>query len=204
MNHGRVTRERGIHSVVSYVYADATERTGATGFTAADVGKIAYQTDTTTYWFLTATTPTWLQLATGTLVSAFADGGTSADHTFSGDSSEVLLTQSLVGRTGLVSGHTYTCTVGFRAIIWSTSDLTVSGSMDSQVDMALVVTAGVVATLQTTPIINKSRLNVTLGPAGMTMAAVTNGFTISATRPVGVGSKAFAEWWVVRYKEVTA
>lgn len=47
------------HILENWTYADAAARTGATGFVAADVGKIAYQTDTGEYWRLTATTPTW-------------------------------------------------------------------------------------------------------------------------------------------------
>jgi hypothetical protein len=47
------------HRLESWVYANAAARTGATGFVAGDVGRIAYQTDTGEYWRLTATTPTW-------------------------------------------------------------------------------------------------------------------------------------------------
>lgn len=47
------------HIIENWVYADATERGAATGFVAADVGKIAYQEDAGTYWRLTAVTPTW-------------------------------------------------------------------------------------------------------------------------------------------------
>jgi hypothetical protein len=43
----------------TWVYANAAARTAATGFAAADVGKVAYQTDTQTYYALTATTPAW-------------------------------------------------------------------------------------------------------------------------------------------------
>jgi hypothetical protein len=42
-----------------WTYANAAARTAATGFVAADVGKIAYQVDTQVYYTLTATTPTW-------------------------------------------------------------------------------------------------------------------------------------------------
>lgn len=63
MNHGRVTRVQGIHTSISYIYADAAGRSGASGFVADDVGKIAYQTDTSTYWFLESTTPTWAQIS---------------------------------------------------------------------------------------------------------------------------------------------
>jgi hypothetical protein len=44
----------------AWSYADAATRTGATGFVANDVGKLARQLDNNTLWMLTATTPTWL------------------------------------------------------------------------------------------------------------------------------------------------
>ena len=46
----------------NWEYANAAARTGATGFAAFDVGKIAKQTDNSTYWELTAVTPTWVQV----------------------------------------------------------------------------------------------------------------------------------------------
>lgn len=51
------------HAAHSYEYANAGARTGATGFVAADVGKLALQTDTNALWILTATTPTWVAVA---------------------------------------------------------------------------------------------------------------------------------------------
>lgn len=62
--HGDFT-EGKIHQAHNWSYANAAARTGATGFVAADVDKLALQTDTGTYWRLTATTPTWDQV-TGT------------------------------------------------------------------------------------------------------------------------------------------
>jgi hypothetical protein len=58
------------HRLESWVYANTAARTGATGFVAGDIGRIAYQTDTGQYWRLTATTPTWANveaLTTATL-----------------------------------------------------------------------------------------------------------------------------------------
>lgn len=52
-----------IHRLENWVYADAAARTGASGFTSLDLGKIAYQTDTGTYYRLTATTPVWAAFA---------------------------------------------------------------------------------------------------------------------------------------------
>lgn len=51
-----------VHIPYNWTYANAAARTGATGFAAADVGKIARQTDNNTLWMLTATTPTWVQI----------------------------------------------------------------------------------------------------------------------------------------------
>lgn len=74
-----------IHIIHNYVYADAAARTGASGFAASDVGRVAKQSDNNSYWVLTATTPTWAELTntsvgsgqTGT-VNVFFDGGSSA------------------------------------------------------------------------------------------------------------------------------
>lgn len=54
-----------VHTVVAYVYANAAARTGATGFTSEDLYKLAWQSDNGTLWVLTATTPTWSQIAAG-------------------------------------------------------------------------------------------------------------------------------------------
>lgn len=57
----------------NWTYANSGQRTSATGFVPADLGGIGYQSNTQTYWRLTATTPEWVQtdsgnnLVTGTL-----------------------------------------------------------------------------------------------------------------------------------------
>lgn len=51
------------HGIENWQYADAAARTGSSGFTSDDVGKLAYQLDTASYYRLTATTPTWSVLA---------------------------------------------------------------------------------------------------------------------------------------------
>jgi len=51
-----------VHIAYAFTYASAALRTGATGFTSADLGKIAWQTDDNTFWALVATTPTWVEL----------------------------------------------------------------------------------------------------------------------------------------------
>jgi hypothetical protein len=58
-----------------WAYANAAARTGASGFVAADVGKIAYQVDTQAYYTLTATTPTWATVSPYTASSFVSRAG---------------------------------------------------------------------------------------------------------------------------------
>jgi hypothetical protein len=60
--HSRQTTTEGIHSSVAYSYADATARTTASGFVAADVGKICVQVDEDRYFVLNAITPVWVEI----------------------------------------------------------------------------------------------------------------------------------------------
>ena len=53
------------HKIEAYTYANAAARTGASGFVTGDLGKIAFQSDDNSYWRLTATTPTWVQVGGG-------------------------------------------------------------------------------------------------------------------------------------------
>lgn len=42
-----------------WTYANAAARTAATGLVASDIGQLAYESDTMTYWRLQTTAPTW-------------------------------------------------------------------------------------------------------------------------------------------------
>lgn len=53
------------HMAHAFEYADATARGAATGFVSGDVGKLAFQTDDSSFWVLTATTPTWVAVGAG-------------------------------------------------------------------------------------------------------------------------------------------
>lgn len=55
----------------NWEYASAAARTGASGFTADDIGKVAKQTDNGTYWELTAVTPTWSQIGASVVSALF-------------------------------------------------------------------------------------------------------------------------------------
>ncbi len=46
----------------SWTYANAGARTGATGFVANDIGRVAWQLDNDTFWMLKAITPVWVQI----------------------------------------------------------------------------------------------------------------------------------------------
>lgn len=70
-----------IHLPYNWVYADAAERSGATGFISTDIGKFARQLDDNSIWMLTAVTPTWVvvinvvpQMKTGTVVPGSFSG----------------------------------------------------------------------------------------------------------------------------------
>ena len=51
-----------------WTYADAGARTTATGFIASDIGQLAYQSDTQTYWRLQSTAPAWVADTTGGII----------------------------------------------------------------------------------------------------------------------------------------
>lgn len=98
MNHASST---AVHIPTAATYANAAARTAATGFPrgsggaivafdSSDVGKIARQSDDNSIWMLTATTPTWIQIAgasipDGSLATSYikADG----TRAFTGDQS---------------------------------------------------------------------------------------------------------------------
>lgn len=69
------------HRLESWVYANAAARTGATGFVAGDVGRIAFQTDTGQYWRLTDDSPvTWALIGPPTALPAYASLQTAASN----------------------------------------------------------------------------------------------------------------------------
>lgn len=52
-----------IHIIINWIYADATARGAASGFVAADVGKVAWQQSDDTFWLLKDDSPiTWVQI----------------------------------------------------------------------------------------------------------------------------------------------
>jgi hypothetical protein len=60
VRHSKQTIAEGIHSPVSFVYADEATRLAATGFISEDLYKLALQLDDESLWLLLDLTPTWV------------------------------------------------------------------------------------------------------------------------------------------------
>lgn len=78
---------------IRWTYDTDADRLAAGGFVAGDVGMTAYVTEDDTYWNLTATAPTWLQIepnvailpansAVETLLAVRRDGNQSREYSF--------------------------------------------------------------------------------------------------------------------------
>lgn len=61
MNHKEIPAD-GIHAPYSFIYNNEIERVQAVGFVQSDVGKLAYERDTSSVYILTETTPRWLKV----------------------------------------------------------------------------------------------------------------------------------------------
>lgn len=75
------------HPTHNWEYADATARTGASGFVSGDVHKLALQLDDLSLWILVDTTPTWQQFGAG--VSTFITL-TDAPSSYTGQTGKVV------------------------------------------------------------------------------------------------------------------
>jgi len=79
MNHPSSTFN---HPIENWVFATSALRVAAGNYLATDIGKIARQTDNTTYWRLTGTTPTWEQFEAIVNFSTAAQTPTAATRTY--------------------------------------------------------------------------------------------------------------------------
>lgn len=57
-----------VHTPITFIYADETARTSATGLTSQDIGKLAWQQDNNSFWILTAITPAWTSVLGGAVL----------------------------------------------------------------------------------------------------------------------------------------
>jgi len=74
MYHSKI--EAGANHIIhSYEYANATARLAATGFLAADIGKVARQESDNSFWLLTNHSPiTWATMSGGSSTPVFGAG----------------------------------------------------------------------------------------------------------------------------------
>lgn len=101
--HSKQTLADGIHSAISYQYTNDAARSAATGFTAEDLYKLAYQTADNAIWCLVDTSvPSWVRITSGSggeTAASFlvlsATGSLSNERVFSvSGSSGLILTDS--------------------------------------------------------------------------------------------------------------
>lgn len=72
--HGRQVVADGIHAPISFDYANATERTSATGFQSYDLHKFAHQEDNDSIWMLTQVSPpAWIEVTATALTQVTLD-----------------------------------------------------------------------------------------------------------------------------------
>ena len=84
-----------VHVINAYTYATAVARGAATGFVAADVGKVALQSDENSFWVLVATTPTWAFLGRQTVL---------ASGSFEAIDPATMTTRTFTINNGVISG----------------------------------------------------------------------------------------------------
>lgn len=101
-----------VHVPYAWSYADEAARTGASGFVAGDVGKMALQEDDNSLWTLIATTPTWVPVGGGGDASGPGSSTDNAIARFDGTGGKTLQdsgitiddSNNMVGNGGSLSG----------------------------------------------------------------------------------------------------
>lgn len=171
-----------VHVIHNYTYADSTARGAASGFTSADVGKVAKQTDNSSFWVLTATTPTWQELtaitnpATNMFTFVCGDSaaftGTSAGTTVQCNNSTVGIVipfaAQIIGISAALSSSLTAGTMSARYKLNNVSDTAVSHT-------AQIATAGVLSAFSSF----STAITITPGDT-INLEYVTNAFTPTA------------------------
>jgi hypothetical protein len=126
--HSKQTVEDGIHSPVSYLFADAAAREAATGFTPEDVNKLARQVSDNSLWLLTAISPTtWSQFGGEFDLSGTIKAGTIAPGAFSGSPKKAAVTFSAPFSSTSYSAVADSVTDGTKTFAISIESKTVAG-----------------------------------------------------------------------------
>ena len=133
-------------------------------------------------------------------VSVEAQSG--SDTTLSSDSATTVLTKSL--GTLATSAH-YVATIGFRATLWQTSDVTVCGTINETVDVSIATDGSGAAsvTVLGTQDPDTTRLPTGLSGATAGLIAATGGFSVQVTRPAGLACTARARAWASRLERLS-
>lgn len=102
-----------VHRPFNWSYADVAARASATGFTSADLYKLAIQLDDFSVWMLTATTPTWLRIDQGGASPGFY--ASAASEGVSSTTSTTYVQKVQLVATGAPSGGDYK--LSFHALL---------------------------------------------------------------------------------------
>jgi len=119
------------HQIHAYTYASAAARVAGTGFVAADLNKIAIQTDNNSLWILTAVTPTWVSVGGITRIISSISAATTAlavanaDYIYLVSGTTTLTLPTAVGNT---NKYTVKNTGVATVTIGTTSAQTIDGS----------------------------------------------------------------------------
>lgn len=123
-SHGGLTAAEDIHVLYGWRYADAAARSAATGFVAADVGKVALQADNYSLWMLVDESPiTWQQI-TGTGV-----GG--AVSSVNGETGAVTLTTDDISDSAQSHKWTSAAEITKLAGVEAAADVTDAANVDA-------------------------------------------------------------------------
>lgn len=138
--HSKQTLTDGIHSTVSYEYTNQAARMGASGFTAEDKYKLAFQISDGTVWLLSdVSVPSWTLISSGSLTGDLNATYVVLASTGSLSNERVLSTSGTTGLTLTDNGPGAAVTLGINNNVVATiSGSKFSGPVTASVGIDLV------------------------------------------------------------------
>lgn len=125
-----------IHTIVAFSYANQSAREGATGLSSADIHKVAYQEDNSTYWVLTNHSPvTWTQInaEAATVFGTQFTYGESLDE--SGTTGDTWIQKVRISPTSLPSGNYI---IWFSLMAYASNNATIVGTRLERDDTVVI------------------------------------------------------------------